>query len=119
MRYGPTGSWLDNQPAAITRKAGLGTITYIGAWLDDAGMKRATQWMLTTSGLKPDLPVVPEGVEVYRRVGRGKEVFIIENFSHASRAVPLSRAMKDVLTGSVVHSVTLPVYGVAVLSNGK
>jgi beta-galactosidase len=119
MRYGVSNGWLDNQPAAITRKVGRGTVTYIGVWMDPAGMKRAAQWMLTTSGLKPDLPVVPEGVEVYRRVGSGKEVFIIENFLHASQTVPLSRAMKDVLTGRVVQSVTLPVYGVAVLSNGK
>ncbi len=34
MRYGKGNGWLDNQPAAITRKVGRGRITYIGAWLD-------------------------------------------------------------------------------------
>jgi beta-galactosidase GanA len=87
--------------------------------MDPDGMKRAAHWMLAISGLKPDLPAVPEGVEIYRRVGKGREVFIIENFSRASKGVPLPGAMKDVLTGSIVHSVTLPVYGVAVLSHEK
>jgi beta-galactosidase len=119
MRYGVSNGWLDNQPAAITRKVGRGTVTYIGVWMDPDGMKRAAHWMLAISGLKPDLPAVPEGVEIYRRVGKGREVFIIENFSRASKGVPLPGAMKDVLTGSIVHSVTLPVYGVAVLSHEK
>ena len=34
LRYGKSNGWLDNQPAVITRPAGQGRITYIGAWLD-------------------------------------------------------------------------------------
>src|ERR1017187_10503033 len=49
MRYGADRGWLDGQPAAVTRKVGRGSITYVGAWLDDAGMKKASQWMLTES----------------------------------------------------------------------
>lgn len=116
MRYGVSNGWLDNQPAAITRKVGRGTITYIGVWMDPAGMKRAARWMLATSGVKPDVPLAPDGVEVYRRAGNGKEVFIFENFSHASQTVALPSAMRDLPSGGVVHSVTLPVYGVAVLA---
>jgi len=46
MRYGKSNGWLDGSPAVITRKVGSGSISYIGAWMDDAGMKRAAQWML-------------------------------------------------------------------------
>ena len=31
MRYGKSNGWLDGQPAAVTRKVGKGSITYIGA----------------------------------------------------------------------------------------
>lgn len=119
MRYHASFSWLDSQPAAVTRKIGNGSFTYIGAWLDDAAMKRATQWMLTESSLKPDAFAVPEGVEVYRRVTADRKVFIVENLSHAAQTIVLPDVMKDALTDQTVHSVKLPVYGVAVLVQAK
>jgi beta-galactosidase len=115
MRYHAPHSWLDGQPAAVTRKIGSGSFTYLGAWLDDAGMKRATQWMLTESSLKPDVFAVSEGVEVYRRVAADRKLFIVDNVSHAVQTVVLPNMMKDALTDQMVHSFTLPVYGVAVL----
>ncbi len=41
MRYGKSNGWLDGQPAAVTRKVGKGSITYIGAALDATTMKSA------------------------------------------------------------------------------
>jgi beta-galactosidase len=117
MRYGISNGWLDNQPAAITRKVGRGTITYIGVWMEPAGMKRAARWMLMTSGVKPDLPPVPDGIEVYHRTGNGKDIFIFENFRHTSQTISLPHVMRNVLTGNVERAVTLPVYGVAVLAD--
>ena len=119
MRFGKSNGWLDGSPAAITRKVGRGTITYIGIWLDDAGMKNAAQWMLDTSGVKPDLPAVPEGVEVEQRTGHGKSILMIENFSQTQQTISLPQTMTDVLAGGSVHSVTLPVYGVAVLASSQ
>jgi beta-galactosidase len=116
MRYGEGNSWLADAPAAITRKVGHGTITYIGIWMNEAGMRTAAQWMLATSGVTPEFSPVPEGIEVYRRVGSGKTVFIVENLSKGEQTVPLPRAFESVLDGVTVHSVTLPVYGVAVLA---
>ncbi len=117
MRYGKSNGWLDGNPAAITRKVGRGTITYIGIWMNDEGMQKAAQWMLDTSGLKPDLPAVPSGVEVERRVGPDKTVLIFENFSADPQTISLPAAMHDVLNGdAAIHSVTLPVYGVAILT---
>lgn len=116
MRYGKSNGWLDGSPAAITRKVGRGTITYIGIWMDDEGMKNAAQWMLSMSKVKPDLLPVPEGVEVERRVGAGKTIFMIENFSKSEQTVSLPHTMTDVLAGGSVKSVMLPVYGVAVLT---
>ena len=115
MRYEMPRSWLDGQPAAVTRKVGNGSIAYLGAWLDEAGMRRAVQWMLRDSGAQPDLLHHPEGVEVYRRVARGHEVFIVENDASEERTIELPVPMDEVLSGKTVHAVKLPIYGVVVL----
>ena len=117
--YGRSSGWLDGKPAAITRKVGSGRITYIGAWLDDAAMQSAAKWMTGVSGVKPVLASVPEGVDVYPRYGSAGTVFILVNFSKANQTVALPSAMTDVLAGGVKQSVTLPVYGVAVLQVSK
>ena len=119
MTYHAPRSWLDGQPAAVTRKAGKGSISYVGVWLDDVGMKRAVQWMLTESGANPDLFPAPAGVEVYRRVGNHCEVFIVANDSREEQTVALPSAMKDVLVNEMVRAVTLPIYGVSVLEKAS
>jgi beta-galactosidase len=119
MRYHAPHTWLDGQPAVVTRTIGNGSFTYVGAWFDDAGMKRATQWMLTQSSVKPDVFPTPQGVDVYRRDAKDHVVFIVGNTSPQTQTISLPDAMKDVLTDQMVHSVTLPVYGVAVLMQAK
>jgi len=114
-RYGKSNGWLDGKPAAITRKVGKGRITYIGAWLDDAGMEAAAKWMTSVSGVKSALGPVPNGVEVYPRYGAHDTVFILVNLSKAEQTIPLPSPMQDVLEGGTKSSVKLPVYGVAVL----
>ncbi len=115
MRYGKSNGWLDGQPAAVTRKVGKGSITYIGAALDPQTMATAAKWMLEQSGIAEVLPGVPEGVDVAIRSGAGKHVVILTNYNPEPATVALPQAMKDVLNGSTVHSVSLPQYGVAVL----
>jgi beta-galactosidase len=119
MRYKAPRSWLDGQPAAVARKVGDGSISYIGAWLDDPAAKRAAHWMLAESGVQPDLIAVPNGVEVYRRAAKDRDVFIIENDSLQEQTVDLPATMKDLLNGGDIRSVTLPVYGVAVLEKSR
>jgi beta-galactosidase len=116
--YGPSNGWLDGKPAAITRKVGKGRITYIGAWLDDGGMTAAAKWMAEVSGVKPALGGVPDGVEVNPRYGPKGAVYILVNLSKSEQTVPLPATMTDVLAGDAENSVTLPRYGVAVLSGG-
>lgn len=115
MRYGKSNGWLDDQPAAITRSLGKGSITYIGAALDEATMRRAAQWMLTESRVQPQLSGLPADIDVAVRSGDGKQVLILTNYGEQTRTVPLPSEMQDVLSGSTVHSVQLPRYGVAVL----
>ncbi|GGA61958.1 beta-galactosidase [Edaphobacter acidisoli] len=115
MRYGKSNGWLDGQPAAITRQVGKGSITYIGAWMDDAAMLNAAKWMVETSGVTPAFGPVPDGVDVYPREGEGKKVFILVNFNKDPQTVTLPSTMHAVLSGKDESSITLDQYGVAVL----
>ncbi|MGB7847718.1 MAG: beta-galactosidase [Candidatus Acidiferrum sp.] len=116
MRYRKSNGWLDGQPAAITRKVGKGRFTYIGAWLDPKTMAQAAKWMAETSGVKQAFGPVPAGVEVSPRYGERGTVYVMINFSKEPQTINLPAAMKDVLEGGSKRTVTLPVYGVAVLS---
>jgi beta-galactosidase len=118
MKYRAPRSWLDGEPAAVTRTVNRGSITYMGAWLDEASMKRAVQWMLTDSGAKPDLFPVPAGVEIYRRVAGESEIFIVENDGQDEKTIQMPAAMTNLLTGETERTVKLPLYGVAVLKKG-
>jgi len=116
MRYGASNGWLDGHPAVITRPVGRGTITYVGAVLDPGLMHAAAQAMVAAAGVdSPTLPV-PAGVEVCRRVGTGREVFVLLNFAHQPVAIDLPRSMDDILNGGLVRHVDLVPYGVAVLA---
>lgn len=115
MRYGTSNGWLDGQPAAITRKVGKGRITYIGAELDPAALKKAAAWMLEDSGVAPVLARVPEGVDVALRTGPKGRVLILTNYGAAPETVALPHAMRNVLAGGTVSNITLKRYEVAVL----
>jgi beta-galactosidase len=117
MRYGKSNGWLDGQPAAVTRKVGKGSITYIGAALDEAAMKRAAEWMLTESGLEAVLPDIPADVDVAIRSGQEKRVLILTNYGATTQTMKLSHPMRNVLDGGDVSSVSLARFGVAVLQD--
>jgi beta-galactosidase GanA len=75
--------------------------------------------MLNEANLKPDVFPTPEGVDVYRRTGKDHDIFIVGNTSKLPQTITLPTAMKDVLTDETVHTIKLPVYGVAVLSKSR
>ncbi len=114
MRYGVSNGWLDGQPAAVTRKVGNGSITYIGAVLDVNSMKSAAKWMLQEGGVTSVLPDLPWDVDVAVRSGNGKRVLIVTNYG-VPKTITLPVSMEDVLSGGKVSKVELPKYGVAVL----
>lgn len=115
LRYGASNGWLDNQPAVITRKVGNGSITYIGAWLDDNLLAKLTASLLQQAGVQSVLPNTPDGVEVCQRTGKGKTVLILINHNTTDTRVDLPQAMNDLLSETSRSSVDLPKYGVAVL----
>jgi len=101
----------------ITRKVGRGTITYVGAWLDDALLAKLTSILLKKSGVEPIVPHAPDGVEVCLRRGKGKAVMILINHNRTDVHVSLPYAMADLLATAATerNSVDLPPYGVDVL----
>jgi beta-galactosidase len=119
LRYGKSNGWLDDQPAVITRAYGKGRITYVGAVLDDKLMAAAAEWMTQKSGVTPVFGPVPDGVEVSRRVGPGKQVFVLINYAPEARRVALPHSMKLVLDGKQADAVELPPYGVAVALDNR
>ena len=119
LKYGASNGWLDGQPAAITRPYGRGHITYIGAILDDKLMAAAGEWMIKSSGVTRTSIRVPDGVEVSRRSGNGKQVFLLINFNREDGSVTLPHSMKLLLSGRQGSTVTLPPYGVEVLVEGR
>jgi len=119
MRYGSENSWLDGLPAVLTRAAGKGRITYLGALLDRALMRSAMESMTKSAGVRPAFGPVPEDVEVCRRTGPNGEVFVLINHGARTATVPLPRPMRDLLSaGQIGSSVTLSRYAVAVLVSG-
>jgi beta-galactosidase len=119
MKYGKGNGWLDGQPAAVTRKVGKGSITYIGATLDAQTMANAAKWMLSASGVTAIMPDLPSDVDLSIRAGDGKQVWIFTNYSTQSHTISLPHSMKDVLQGGTVTKITLTQYGVAVLEGSR
>lgn len=114
--YGRSNGWLDGKPAIVTRQVGKGSVTYVGVWMDQAGMAKLAQWMVEISGVQPALGPVPMGIDVNARYGRDHALFIVINFAPGEQNVSLPHPMHDVLRDSTVQSISLPQYGVAVLS---
>lgn len=119
LRYGKSNGWLDGQPAVLSRKYGNGRITYIGAILDEKVMASAAKWMVAKSGVMPVFGPVPDGVEVCRRTGGNKQVFILINHTQESRHVTLPHPMKLLLEGGEGSALDLPAYGVTVLADNQ
>jgi beta-galactosidase len=115
LHYGKSNGWLDGQPAVLSHKYGKGRITYIGAILDDKIMATAAKWMIEKSGVTPVFGPVPDGVEVCRRIGSNRQVFIVLNHTEEVRHVTLPHPMKQLLEGGEASTIDLPAYSVAVL----
>lgn len=116
LRYGAGNGWLAGQPAALERRLGRGQICYLGAVLDGGLMDRIARALCDAAGVDPAPIDAPDSVEVCRRVGSGREVFVLINHGRTSATVRLPAPMADLIRGRRVDQVTLGGYDVAVLS---
>jgi len=115
LRYPASDDWLDRAPAVITRPFGKGRVTYVGAWLDDAGFKRVIGWAAGMAGAKPLFAGMPDDVEITAREKGGDQLVTAINWSRSAKTVTLPSPQLDLLTGVRANSFTLQPYGVAVL----
>ena len=116
LRYGAGNSWLENEAAAIRRRVGKGSITFLGAVLDPALTAAMMKSLVDSAKIEPVTLAVPAGVKVCRRVGADREVFVLINFAADRQSFDLPHEMSDVLVGRETKRLELPRYGVAVLS---
>jgi beta-galactosidase len=100
LRYGEANGWLDGQPALVSRPVGGGRISYLGAWLDAGLMRRVMDWALTCSGVAGR--ALPEGLEVSRRAGKGREVLVVVNHLPEPCTLALDGRWESVLTGQIL-----------------
>jgi beta-galactosidase len=119
LRYGPGNGWLAGQPAMIEHRIGKGTLAYLGALLDPGLMQSTLAALAKDAGVGPIFGPLPEDVEVCRRVGAGREVFILINHSRSPEQVTLPAGlhavMGDALPTRGEDAVRLPGEGVLLL----
>ena len=119
LRYGAGNGWLQGQPAMIERRIGAGTLAYLGALLDPDLMRSTIAALAGRAGVKAAFGPLPAGVEVCRRTGEGREVFVLINHSDRSAHIDIPAGARIVLgDGSAsadARSVELPPQGVLLL----
>ncbi len=119
LRYRKANGWLDGQPAMISHRVGKGRISYLGAVLDPTLMRSTLQWMIRDADVEPEFGPLAVDVEVCRRAGKGRAVYVLINHGAAVADIALPEPMRDVL-GDVrgLTKVELESQGVAVLEAG-
>ena len=117
LHYPASDDWLDRAPGVVTRRVGKGRVTYIGAWLDAASLRRVMAWAAADAGAAPLVAGLPEGVEATSRTRGAHRVTVLVNWAAADRTVDLPLAMHELLSGTTEKRILLKPYGVAVLGN--
>jgi beta-galactosidase len=116
LRYGAGNGWLEGRPAAISRRCGRGRITYLGAILDPGLMRGAARAWVAAAGVSSPTLAVPAGMEVCRRAGGEREVYLLINHASTEAEINLPQKFEDVLAGGTVDRMRLAPHGVAVVS---
>jgi beta-galactosidase len=118
LRYGAEAPWIAEQPAAVERSYGQGRIAYVGAILDSELLARVLRRFVGDIG--PAFGNVPAEVDVMRRRGDGRDVFVLINHSRETRRLELPGPMRDVLDGGEIRdALELESQGVAVLQTRR
>jgi beta-galactosidase len=114
LRYGRFNGWIDGKAAVVSRAVGSGRISYVGAWCDEATMQRLTARWVASAGIATIS--VPNGVEICRRTGPDREVWIVINHGRRAETVTLPGSARDLITGRTAEgSLDLDGHAVAVL----
>lgn len=94
-----THGMLADGPALTRHRFGAGQAWYLSTRLDDAGYAALAARLLMESGVGPELPGLPNGVEaVTRHAADGRRWHLLIN--HLAEAVPLPEPAHDLVTGA-------------------
>jgi beta-galactosidase len=114
LRYG-AHSWLDGQPAIVSRRVKKGRITLVGAWLDDGLMVTLMEWACRE--ILPIFGSLPRGIEVGRRVGNGRVLYVVINHTDKQQSVPLREIYLNLLDGQqYVGALEISAQGIVLLT---
>lgn len=97
LHYGADAPWLAGKPAVVARDFGRGRIAYVGAVLDHDVLMRVLRSFVSDIG--PAFGPVPTNVDVMRRQGEGRDVFVLINHGREPQRVALPGPMRDLLNG--------------------
>ncbi|MFI8836374.1 beta-galactosidase [Streptomyces afghaniensis] len=99
-----THGMLTGTPALTRHRFGTGQGWYLSTRLDDADYGSLIGRLLKETGVEPELPGQPPGVEaVTRHAADGRRWHFLIN--HRADAVPLPDPAHDLLTGALAHEV--------------
>lgn len=115
--YSEPGGWLDGKPALLSRAVGKGRISYLGAWLDDAAMRKIADDLLAQVKVLPLVPSAHPDLEISERAGGGKRVLIVIN--HGAESRPLTPPAGAKLAQGDWANGTITAHGVALFNLGK
>jgi beta-galactosidase GanA len=116
-RYDDRHPWLSGRAAWVQRKCGQGSISYLGCWPDETLLTRIAHFVCQQANL--DLPwhPLPPGIEVSTRQGPRGNMHILCNYNEKVMEIRLPTPMRNLLNNTCNQILTLPAFGVAVLSN--
>jgi beta-galactosidase len=116
--YGDSNGWLDGHSAITRHPFGKGTVTYIGAVLDEVSQKYLLQRIAQEAAVQPVMRT-PDGVEACRRAKADTgEIYILINHNLSEQRMQLPWSGYEHLHQHAVgHELRLEPYGVAVLTH--
>ncbi|HEX7137515.1 MAG TPA: beta-galactosidase, partial [Vicinamibacterales bacterium] len=106
-------------PAITSNRFGDGTAIYVGTRPDPAAFGRVLKSARAIAGVVDDA-AMPQGIEVVRRGGRGKQIHFLLNHRDVAVDVPVEEPGRNLVDGADVHRglIRLQPRGVAVIQEG-
>ncbi len=111
-----TSNFYASSPAVTKNNFGKGTVFYIGTQLEQNGLKKVLDQVITTSGVKPIIETETK-LEIVCRSAEDKDYYFILNLTSETLTLPLIFAGNtDILTGNTLTQQTIfAPYDVALL----
>lgn len=111
-----TSNFYASSPAVTKNNFGKGTVFYIGTQLEQNGLKKVLDQVITTSGVKPIIDTETK-LEIVCRSAEDKDYYFILNLTSEALTLPLIFAGNtDILTGNTLTQQTIfAPYAVALL----